>query len=146
MAAAPSTAFESIGEHLKRIGRNWMVAIFLLLRLADVGFIYFAWHPENPIPLLKGVVLGSILWTTVFIGGVWQRRAWARYFLVAAIAGVIAVFALALIMLLADPMHHERSGLASAFCAIAAYGFCLVPLARSRAILRLSTTLGGVQR
>jgi hypothetical protein len=146
MAAAPSYEFESVSDHLKHTGRVWMVWIFVALRLADVGFVYFAWHAENPMPLLQGLVAGSILWTTVLIGCVWQRKAWARYFLIAVIVGVTALFLLALVRLLSDPVRHDSSLLESGFVACFIYGLCVVPLSRSRAILRLSTTLGGVQR
>jgi hypothetical protein len=146
MAATHHTEFHSVSAHLKRHGRSWMIAIFILLRLADVGLIYFAWHPENPMPLLRGVVLGSVLWSTVLIGCVWQRKAWARYFLIAVLVGVVVLFALALIRMLTDHVRHQPEPMEAAFSALAAYIFCIVPLARSRAILRLSTALGGGQR
>lgn len=146
MAPEQSHAFHSVSEHLKHVGRIWMIWIFIALRLADAGFIYFAWHAENPMALLRGVAGGSVLWTTVLIVCVWQRRAWARYFLIAVIVGVIALFGLAIIRLLSDQVRNDQTLLETGFAAIALYAACIVPLSRSRAILRLSTTLGGVQR
>lgn len=146
MAATSSHTHESVGEHMKRKGRNWMVILFLLLRLADVGFMYFAWYSENPMPFLKGVVIGSILWTSVFIGGVWQRMAWARYLLIATITGTLTLFTLALIILLSDSIPNDETIMLGAFLSILVYAFCIIPLASSRTILRLATSLGGVQR
>ncbi len=146
MAPDSSTEFHSVSDHLKHAGRVWMVWIFIALRLADLGLISFAWHAENPMALLKGVVGGSILWTTVLIVCVWQRRAWARYFLIAVIVAVIALFALAIVRLLTDQVRHDASLFEAGFVSIFVYGACLVPLSRSRAILRLSTALGGGQR
>jgi uncharacterized integral membrane protein len=141
-----SSEFHSVSDALKHTGRLWLIWILAALRLADLGFIYFAWHPECPMALLKGVVGGSILWTTVLIVCVWQRRAWARYFLIAVIVGTIAVFALALIRLLADHVRNDVRLFQAGFAAVLVYAACVVPLSRSRAILRLSTALGGGQR
>lgn len=146
MAHDSSSDFHSASEHLKHAGRIWLVWILAALRLADLGFIYFAWHPQCPMALLKGVVGASILWTTVLIVCVWQRRAWARYFLVTVIVGVIALFALAIVRLLNDPVKHDPTLIQAGGAAIVVYAACLVPLSRSRAILRLSTALGGGQR
>ncbi len=123
-----------------------MIWIFAALRLADLGFCSVAWHAENPVALLRGLAVGSILWTTVLIVCVWQRRAWARYFLIAVIVLVIAAFGLVLIRLLSDDVRHDQALFEAGFISIAIYGACLFPLSKSRAILRLSTTLGGVQR
>jgi uncharacterized integral membrane protein len=146
MATDSRTEFHSVSDALKHTGRIWMVWILVALRVADFGFIYFAWHAQNPIALLKGVVGGSVLWTTVLIVCVWQRRAWARYFLIAVIVGTIALFALAIVRLLNDHVKNDAAMLQAGGAAILVYALCAVPLARSRAILRLSTTLGGVQR
>jgi hypothetical protein len=146
MAHHSSSQFHSVSDALKHAGRIWMIWILAALRLADLGFIYFAWHPQSPMALLKGVVGGSVLWSTVLIVCVWQRRAWARYFLIVVIVGTIALFALAIVRLLNDHVKHDPTLIAAGAVAILVYGLCVVPLSRSRAILRLSTTLGGVQR
>ncbi len=146
MAHHSRSEYHSVSDALKHTGRIWMVWILIALRLADVGFIYFAWHAENPMPLLKGVVAGSVLWTTVLIVFVWQRRAWARYFLIAVIVGTIALFALTIVRLLNDHVGNDPQLFQAGAAAIFVYGASLIPLGRSRAILRLSTTLGGVQR
>lgn len=146
MAHDSSHEYHSVSDALKHTGRIWMIWILAALRLADLGFIYFAWHPQNPMALLKGVAGGSVLWTTVLVVCVWQRRAWARYFLIAVLVGVIAVFALAIVRLLNDHVPHDSRIILAGLAAIAVYGACIVPLSRSRAILRLSTSLGGVQR
>ncbi len=146
MAAASRPAFESVGARNKRVGRNWLVVIFLLLRIADLGFISFAWHAQNPIQLLKGVVLGSMLWSSVFIGGVWQRKAWARYLLIAVLVFVIAAFTFGLVILLSDNVPNDDAQLLTVVGAILGYVFCTIPLVRAHTILRLATAIGGGDR
>jgi len=146
MAHDSSPDFHSVSDHLKHLGRVWMIWIFFVLRCADLGLIFFAWHGQNPAPLLRGVVVGSVLWNTVLIACVWQRRAWARYFLSAVIVLVIAAFALALMKVTNDLKRIDPRLLQAGIGGLVLYAACLVPLSRSRAILRLSMSLGGVQR
>jgi hypothetical protein len=146
MAAASRSAFESVGARNKRVGRNWLVVIFLLLRIADYGFFIFAWHAENPIQLLKGVVIGSVIWSTVFIAGVWERKAWARYLLITVLVPVIAAFTFGLVILLSDNIPNDNSLLLTVFGSILVYAFCIIPLVKSHAVLRLATAIGGGDR
>lgn len=146
MAAALRPAFESVGARNKRVGRNWLVIIFLLLRIADYGFFIFAWHAQNPIQLLKGVAIGSVIWSTVFIGGVWERKAWARYLLITVLVLVIAAFTFGLVILLSDNIPNDDSLLLTVFGSILGYVFCTIPLVKSHAIQRLATALGGGER
>ena len=146
MAAASRPAFESVGARNKRVGRNWLVIIFLLLRIADYGFFTFAWHAQNPIQLLKGVAIGSVIWSSVFIGGVWERKAWARYLLITVLVLVVAAFTFGLVILLSDNIPNDDAQLLTVFGSILVYALCTIPLVKSHAILRLATAIGGGDR
>ena len=146
MAAAPRHSIESVGARNKRVGRNLLVIIFLLLRIADCGFFSFAWHAQNPIQLLKGVAIGSVIWSSVFIGGVWERKAWARYLLITVLVLVVAGFTFGLVILLSDNIPNDDAQLLTVFGAILVYVSCTIPLVKSHAILRLATAIGGGDR
>jgi hypothetical protein len=137
---------DSRRARLKRAAKIWLVVIFMLLRLADVGLVFFAWHPVNPWPLLCGLVIGSMLWTSILIVFVWNRRSWARYALATVMLLVIASFSLALLTLTSNWVPQDLPPTCVAGAAIGLYTLCLVPLGRSAAIHRLATPLGGAQK
>ncbi|MEA3211066.1 MAG: hypothetical protein QOE70_4123 [Chthoniobacter sp.] len=66
----------------ERQARLLVCLVFVLLRAADALVIYYSFFPSNPLPFLRGLTVGSVLWTTVLLGGVWRRQVWARYFLI----------------------------------------------------------------
>lgn len=64
------------------MGGLWLVAIFIVLRLADAGVYRASFFVEDRAWQLQANVLVSVLWTTVLLVGVWQRKNWARYLLI----------------------------------------------------------------
>ena len=137
---------DSRRSRLKRAARIWLALIFVLLRVADAGLAFFAWHPVNPWPLLCGLVIGSVLWTTILIGFVWNRRSWARYALATVMLLIIGSFSLALLTLTTSWVKENLQPACVCGAALAIYALCLVPLSRSAAIHRLATPLGGAQK
>ncbi len=137
---------DSRRARLKRAAKLWLAAIFILLRAADAGLAFFAWHPVNPWPLLRGLVIGSLLWTSILIAFVWNRRSWARYALATVMLGVIFSFSLAALTLSSNWLPENMRPVCVGLGAVCIYAFCLLPLARSPAVYRLATPLGGAQK
>lgn len=62
-------------------GRYWLIGIFFALRAMD-PFFYFGAIAEAQQQIL-GSILISTLWTTVLIVGIWNRKSWALYIMIA---------------------------------------------------------------
>lgn len=55
---------------------------FFLQRIADAALIWFTFLPSEPNAVsLRGAAIGSLLWTSTLLIGVWRRLRWARYLL-----------------------------------------------------------------
>jgi hypothetical protein len=67
--------------HRTRHARTFLIVVFLLQRLGDVAVIGFTFFASASALLLRGLAIGSLMWTTVFLVGVWRRLRWARYVL-----------------------------------------------------------------
>src|SRR5206468_1807144 len=85
---------ELLHERGHRTGhaRLFLVVVFVLQRLADAAVIWFTFLPVCPWSLLRGVSIGSFVWTTALLVGVWRRLRWARYLLTSFNWGYITVF------------------------------------------------------
>ncbi len=69
----------------------FLVIVFVLQRLGDAAVIWYTFLPSNS-AWLRGVALGSLVWTTALLVGVWRRFRWARYLLTSFNWGYITVF------------------------------------------------------
>jgi hypothetical protein len=79
-------------SHRTRHARLFLVLVFVLQRLGDVAVILFTFLPVNSVSLLRGVAIGSLVWTSALLVGVWRRLRWARYALTTFTWGYIVVF------------------------------------------------------
>lgn len=122
-------------RHRGRGGRLWLICIFIVLRVGDAAFLTFAFHPLNEYPVLKGLSIGSIAWTTMLLVAIWRRQEWARVLLITLISLSMVVFCFVLLLMdttvaAAAPTRLVASG-------VLLYGATLVPLSRSRKIRHL---------
>ena len=121
----------------KRRARIWLAVVFLALTAANALFLQFAFHPFNPYPQLRGLVIGAMLWSLVLIVIIWRRQAWARYVLLTLMIGTVAGFALALLMISNNRLPITPDAVQPAAIAIGLYLAALVPLVGSRSIHHL---------
>jgi hypothetical protein len=131
-------------RHIRRkmLARLWLALIFIALRAADALLVWFAWEPVNPWPVLRGLVVGGILGSTVLIGCVWMRLPWARYVLVAVLLFVGVLFTLPGLVLVNNPMPDDLLAKKATFGGALVYFLCVVPLVKSRKIHYLSSSPG----
>ncbi|HYR58065.1 MAG TPA: hypothetical protein VEO95_05530 [Chthoniobacteraceae bacterium] len=67
--------------HRTTHARLFLVIVFVMQRLADAGVIWYTFLPAKSVFWLRGIALGSLVWTTALLIGVWRRFRWARYLL-----------------------------------------------------------------
>lgn len=135
---------EDHSRHARRklIARLWLVLIFLFLRGADVLLVWFAFHPFNPWPSLKGLAIGSAITTTALLIGLWRRSAWTRYVLVGVIVFTGILFALPYMIFLNNPVVGDEEPKKAVLTGVIVYFLCAVPLIRSRRIHYLASSPG----
>ena len=124
----------------KLVARIWLAVIFLLLRGADVLLVWFAFHPFNPWPSLRGLAIGSALGSTALIIGLWQRSPWTRYILVTVIILTGLIFTLPYMILLNNPVAGDTQPKQAVLTGVVIYFLCAVPLIRSRKIHYLASS------
>ena len=129
-------------SHRKLIARLWLVIIFLFLRGADVLLVWFAFHPFNPWPSLRGLAIGSAIGTTALLVGLWRRNPWTRYILVAGIILTGVMFSLPYMILLNYPVAGDAEPKKAVLAGVITYFICAVPLIRSRRIHYLASAPG----
>ena len=112
-----------------------MIAIFIALRAGDAALLTFAFHPLNEYPVLKGLSIGSVAWTTMLLIAIWRRQEWARILLITLISLSIAVFCF--VLLLMDPTVTRIAPVHLIVSGVLLHGAVLFPLARSRKIHHL---------
>jgi hypothetical protein len=122
-------------RHRSRGGRLWLVAIFIALRAGDAALLKFAFHPLNEYPVLKGLSIGSIAWTTLLLIAIWRRQEWARILLITLISISIAIFCF--VLLLMDPSVGSAAPIRLIISGVVVHGAVLFPLSRSRKIHHL---------
>jgi hypothetical protein len=90
---------EHIHERGHRTGhaRLFLAVVFVLQRVADAGVIWFTFQPVCTSSLLRGIAIGSFVWTTALLVGVWRRLSWARYLLTTINWLYVAAFSYALL-------------------------------------------------
>ena len=128
--------------HRKIVARLWLLLIFLFLRGADVLLIWFAFHPFNPWPSLRGLSIGSAIGTTALFVGLWRRSSWTRYVLVSVIIITGIVFALPYLIFLDNPVAGDEEPKKAVLAGVVVYFLCAVPLIRSRRIHYLASSPG----
>lgn len=135
---------EEHARHRRRklFARLWLVVIFLFLRGADVMLVRFAFHPFNPWPSLRGLVIGSAICTTALLIGLWRRNPWTRYILVTAIIFTGTVFTLPYMILLNNPTPGDAEPKQAVLAGVITYFLCSVPLIRVRRIHYLASSPG----
>jgi Na+/proline symporter len=95
-------------SHRKSQARLQLIGVFALLVTAFVILFMFALNPEyNRWRILIGLLFGAAVACTLLIGAVWQRQNWARYVLIVAVLGLIAIFGLTLIFLISEPVESS---------------------------------------
>ena len=116
--------------------RLWLTLIFLILSGAHYCFYRYSIDPLNSVAVMRGVTFGCVLWTSVLLGVVWFRQAWARYLLIALVCLAIIGFGVSALVLgnessqpLPNLMHLVIGGLIL-------YAVALVPLGISRSLQR----------
>jgi hypothetical protein len=118
----------------RRHARLFIAAAFLLQRCGDGLVIWYTFLRENPTFLLRGLAIGSSIWTTTLIIGVWRRRRWARYVLTTVNWCTIAIFAYTLLHWW-DRLESAASGPACVLAGgVMAYVGANVILIRSRRV------------
>ena len=124
----------------KLFARIWLAVIFLLLRGADVLLVWFAFHPFNPWPSLRGLAIGSALGSTALIIGLWRRSPWTRYILLSVIILTGLIFSLPYMILLNNPVAGDTQPKQAVLTGVITYFLCAVPLIRSRKIHYLASS------
>ncbi len=77
------SAHEHFRSHRLRLARPFLAIVFILQRIGDGVVIYAESLPTSENPVLRGLAIGSLIWTTALLIGAWRRLAWARYVLIA---------------------------------------------------------------
>jgi hypothetical protein len=118
------------GGHRMRHARVFLVIVFACQRLADAAVIWFTFLPENTVGLLRGVAVGSCLWTAVLLIGVWRKLRWARYALTTLNWGFMTLFGFWALHVW-DDMRQPNPSLAL-IAGVVLYGVANTLLLRSR--------------
>ena len=132
----------SIAQQRLRQARIAVVMLFFALRAGDVGLWLFCTNPANPLQGLAGLVIGSILATTVLLVSLWRRSPWARYILMLVIWLAIAIFSAPGLMLIGGDMGVSRRSLVPLVAGVLCYAAVNVALMFSRRLHRLGTPRG----
>lgn len=80
--------------HRKRVARFYLIGVFLLIMVADALLLFFAFSGWNPWQMLKGLLIGQIMASTLLIVGMWRRQSWSRYVLIATLWLMIGLLSL----------------------------------------------------
>ncbi len=120
--------------HRTRNARTFLAIAFVLQRLGDAAVIWFAFQPSNSALLLRGVAIGSLLWTSVLLIGVWRQLRWARYLLTAFNWGYIMVFSFLVLQAWSEVRPTITSPYVAVILGVLLYGGANVILVRSRRI------------
>lgn len=124
-----------------KIGRFWVVAIFLWLRLID-GLVLFGFQNGTFLVqkqwLLPSIMLGAAVWTTLLLVGIWCRLALARGLLIVTLLACLT-FSLAAWPALRDLRSPRNEFLIIAGC-IMGYLPSVLVLISSRHIAKLATS------
>jgi len=117
---------------------RWILAgIFLLLCAADAVCYYYSSNPLVSDPVIRGHVIVSLLWTTVFLILLWMRRVWARYVLIVFLGYIALITCLVVSMMIFSPDILVRPLMAIGGCFTAYFSGVMI-LIFSRDIGRLA--------
>ena len=117
---------------------RWILAgIFLLLCVADAVCYNYSSNPLVSDPVVRGHVIVSLLWTTVFLIPLWMRRVWARYVLILFLGYIALSTCVLASMMIFSPDILVRPLMAIAGCFTAYFSGVMI-LIFSRDIGRLA--------
>jgi hypothetical protein len=114
--------------------RLFLAIAFLIQRMGDAAVIWFAFSPENPALLLRGVAIGSGLCTSVLLVGVWRRLRWARYVLTGFSWAYVAIFGFRALQAWAEVKLVPADPHAVLIAGVILYAGATVILVRSRRV------------
>jgi len=132
-------------RHRRRIARYYLVALFIAMRIADVLLWFYTFHEMNPWPLLRGLVAGSALATTLLLLSISRRQMWARYSLMFFIWFHVVVFSTCLLVAIEEPQLIFRRPIAAGLAGLFIYIISNIVIIRSKKIQSLAHS-GGIER
>lgn len=123
-------------KHRKQIAYLWLAFIGGALLGAHYFLFRFSFHPLNPFPVMRGLTIGLVLWTTALMVAMSMRLGWARYVLIALLTSAIVGFGLGAIMLSTESTSGLPDAVHAAVVGLGLYAVALFPLGASHALRR----------
>jgi hypothetical protein len=121
------------------IGRIIVVVACLIILAVDLWIFKRAGAPPNPLPLLQGAVVISLLWTFAGAVGMCRRKAWARSLVLTILyATTFGLFIWGLVVL-ATADSTLAGGLRPTFIATPVYLIISLVLTHSKHVKRLTS-------
>ena len=116
-----------------------LTLLFVLLGIADLEFAKFSFWHGNPLPIVRGIVIGGALTSAFLILWIWTRHMWARYALIVLNWGMIAAFSMPGLIILDKRAPGQVPSLLHLTAGLLLYILGNIILIRSRNIRRLAT-------
>jgi hypothetical protein len=114
--------------------RIWLCVTLLLVSGAHYFLYRFSIDRLNTFPVTEGLAFGCVLWTTVLLGAMWLRQAWARYAMIVMICLALAGFSLAGLLIRAQSVNPLPELMRLLVIGMVLYAVALIPLGASRAL------------
>jgi hypothetical protein len=114
--------------------RIWLCAIFLVVTGAHYFFSRFSFDRLNSYPISRGLSFGCVLWTTVLLGAMWLRYAWARYVMITMICLAIIGFGLVAMLVRGESVNPLPELMRPVIYGLLLYAVALIPLGASSSL------------
>jgi len=121
-------------KHRKLRARIWLCLVFLVLTAAHYFYFRFSINPLNTFAVTRGMTFGCVLWTTVLLGAMFLRYAWARYVLISLLCLAILSFGLIALILTHQSVDPLPGPVREVVCGLGLYVLALIPLGASRSV------------
>ena len=120
------------------MARIYLAAISVLIVLADVLLFFFVFSEHNPWELLVAVLFGQAVSAPLLMAGIYRRKNWARFVLIAVIFLVIAIFTLAAVYIGSRQEYQNSYQIAGVLIAVGLLTIANTWLIRSKRIQHLA--------